>query len=150
MRVTSALHLGISSISNLARRIGPAPSTYIFPLVRSRSTLISQGRISRLHLHTMSSNETSTAPSEALPDAQAPSQPPPSASLPSAAVSHLQQPTPMSKSAIDETHPRFGGVYIGDVSRPDVKTAIESADLVFSVGGLQRFVWYNASRRTAF
>lgn len=45
--------------------------------------------------------------------------------------------TPMSKSAIDETNPRFGGVYIGSVSRPDVKEAVESADLIISVGGLQ-------------
>ncbi|KGQ10645.1 tRNA (guanine(9)-N1)-methyltransferase [Beauveria bassiana D1-5] len=48
----------------------------------------------------MSSNETSTAPSEALPDAHTPSQLAPSAPLPSAAVSHLQQPTPMSKNAL--------------------------------------------------
>jgi len=45
--------------------------------------------------------------------------------------------TPMSKGAIDETHPRFGGVYIGDVSRPDVKKALESADLILSIGALK-------------
>ncbi|KAK6538960.1 Pyruvate decarboxylase 1, variant 3 [Orbilia ellipsospora] len=45
--------------------------------------------------------------------------------------------TPMSKGAIDETNPRFGGVYIGDISRPDVKQAVESADLVISIGALK-------------
>ncbi|KAF3909367.1 hypothetical protein AA313_de0200639 [Arthrobotrys entomopaga] len=45
--------------------------------------------------------------------------------------------TPMSKGAIDETNTRFGGVYIGDVSRPDVKVAVESADLVISIGALK-------------
>ncbi|KAF3936681.1 hypothetical protein ABW19_dt0200123 [Dactylella cylindrospora] len=45
--------------------------------------------------------------------------------------------TPMSKGAIDETHPRYGGVYIGDVSRPDVKKAVESADLLLSIGALK-------------
>ncbi|KAF3907966.1 Alpha-peptide [Orbilia brochopaga] len=45
--------------------------------------------------------------------------------------------TPMSKGAVDETNPRFGGVYVGDVSRPDVKAVIEAADLVFSIGALK-------------
>ncbi|KAJ6261270.1 Alpha-peptide [Drechslerella dactyloides] len=45
--------------------------------------------------------------------------------------------TPMSKGAVDETHPRFGGVYVGDVSRPDVKAVIEAADLVLSIGALK-------------
>jgi len=45
--------------------------------------------------------------------------------------------TPMSKGAIDETTPRFGGVYIGDVSRPDVKEAVESSDLIIFIGALK-------------
>ncbi|KAK6525392.1 Pyruvate decarboxylase 1 [Orbilia ellipsospora] len=45
--------------------------------------------------------------------------------------------TPMSKGAIDETNIRFGGIYIGDVSRPDVKKAVESADLIISIGALK-------------
>jgi len=45
--------------------------------------------------------------------------------------------TPMSKSAIDETNSRFGGVYVGSVSRPDVKEAVESSDLILSVGALK-------------
>lgn len=47
--------------------------------------------------------------------------------------------TPMSKSAIDETNTRFGGVYVGSVSRPDVKEVVESSDLIISVGALKRF-----------
>lgn len=48
--------------------------------------------------------------------------------------------TPMSKSSIDETNPRFGGVYVGSLTRPDIKEAVESSDLIISVGALQRFV----------
>ncbi|ODV98341.1 hypothetical protein PACTADRAFT_53720 [Pachysolen tannophilus NRRL Y-2460] len=44
--------------------------------------------------------------------------------------------TPMGKGAVDENNPRFGGVYVGSLSNPDVGQAVESADLVLSVGGL--------------
>lgn len=44
--------------------------------------------------------------------------------------------TPMGKSGIDESHPRFGGVYVGSLSEPSVKEAVESADLILSVGAL--------------
>ncbi|CDK25465.1 unnamed protein product [Kuraishia capsulata CBS 1993] len=44
--------------------------------------------------------------------------------------------TPMGKSSIEEDHPRFGGVYVGTLSNPDVKKAVESADLVLSIGAL--------------
>lgn len=44
--------------------------------------------------------------------------------------------TPMGKSAVNESHPRFGGVYVGSLSEPDVKEAVESADLVLSIGAL--------------
>ncbi|ODV82584.1 hypothetical protein CANARDRAFT_10444 [[Candida] arabinofermentans NRRL YB-2248] len=44
--------------------------------------------------------------------------------------------TPMGKSGISEDHSRFGGIYVGVLSKPDVKEAVESADLVLSVGGL--------------
>lgn len=44
--------------------------------------------------------------------------------------------TPMGKGAVDEQHPRFGGVYVGTLSKPDVKAQVESADLVLSVGAL--------------
>lgn len=44
--------------------------------------------------------------------------------------------TPMGKSTVDENHPRFGGVYVGSLSHPDVKKAVENADLVLSIGAL--------------
>uniref|UniRef100_S0BDX8 Pyruvate decarboxylase n=1 Tax=[Candida] sonorensis TaxID=51926 RepID=S0BDX8_9ASCO len=44
--------------------------------------------------------------------------------------------TPMGKSGISEDHPRFGGIYVGVLSKPDVKKAVETADLVISIGGL--------------
>lgn len=44
--------------------------------------------------------------------------------------------TPMGKSAVNESHPRFGGVYVGTLSEPAVKDAVESADLILSVGAL--------------
>ncbi|TGZ85020.1 pyruvate decarboxylase [Ascodesmis nigricans] len=45
--------------------------------------------------------------------------------------------SPMGKSSVNETHPAFGGVYAGDVSREDVKKRVEEADLVLFVGGLK-------------
>ncbi|CCK72215.1 alpha-keto acid decarboxylase family protein KNAG_0J01340 [Huiozyma naganishii CBS 8797] len=44
--------------------------------------------------------------------------------------------TPLGKGSIDETHPRYGGIYVGTLSRPEVKEAVESADLILSVGAL--------------
>lgn len=44
--------------------------------------------------------------------------------------------TPMGKSGVNESHPRFGGVYVGSLSEPSVKEAVESADLILSVGAL--------------
>ncbi|CAN3484802.1 pyruvate decarboxylase isozyme 1 [Diutina catenulata] len=44
--------------------------------------------------------------------------------------------SPMGKSTIDESNPRFGGVYVGELSLPEIKEAVESADLVLSVGAL--------------
>ncbi|KAL7620043.1 hypothetical protein AAE478_010592 [Parahypoxylon ruwenzoriense] len=45
--------------------------------------------------------------------------------------------TPMGKSAINETHTSFGGVYSGSASDPAVKDMVESSDLVLSVGALK-------------
>ncbi|KAI1484601.1 pyruvate decarboxylase [Biscogniauxia mediterranea] len=45
--------------------------------------------------------------------------------------------TPMGKSAINETHPNYGGVYVGDASHPDVKEMVEGSDLVLSIGSLK-------------
>lgn len=44
--------------------------------------------------------------------------------------------TPMGKSGVNESHPRFGGVYVGTLSEPAVKEAVESADLILSIGAL--------------
>ncbi|GMM34293.1 indolepyruvate decarboxylase 1 [Saccharomycopsis crataegensis] len=44
--------------------------------------------------------------------------------------------SPMGKSAVTEEDPRFGGVYIGSLSTPEVKEVVNSADLVISVGSL--------------
>ncbi|CAL9737038.1 pyruvate decarboxylase isozyme 1 [Monosporozyma servazzii] len=44
--------------------------------------------------------------------------------------------TPMGKGSINESHPRYGGVYVGTLSSPAVKESVESADLILSVGAL--------------
>jgi pyruvate decarboxylase len=43
--------------------------------------------------------------------------------------------TPMGKGSVDETNPRYGGVYIGVLSHPSIKSAVETADLVLHIGG---------------
>ncbi|KAM3504383.1 hypothetical protein MY11210_008382 [Beauveria gryllotalpidicola] len=46
--------------------------------------------------------------------------------------------TPMGKSAINEDHLNFGGVYAGEGSQPySVKEFVESSDLILSIGTLQ-------------
>lgn len=45
--------------------------------------------------------------------------------------------TPMGKSAIDETHPCYGGVYAGSASHPEIKAMVEDSDLVLSIGALK-------------
>jgi indolepyruvate decarboxylase len=44
--------------------------------------------------------------------------------------------TPLSKSAISEQHPCFGGVYGGAMSRAEVRDFVESADCLFMIGSL--------------
>lgn len=46
--------------------------------------------------------------------------------------------TPMAKGSkfIDENHKNFCGVYVGSLSYPKVKEAVESADLVISLGAM--------------
>lgn len=46
--------------------------------------------------------------------------------------------TPMAKGSkfIDESHKNFAGVYVGSLSYPNVKEAVESADLVLSLGAM--------------
>lgn len=45
--------------------------------------------------------------------------------------------TPMGKGAVDEGHPSYGGVYAGDGSAPHVKEAVESSDLILTIGALK-------------
>lgn len=44
--------------------------------------------------------------------------------------------TPMGKGAIDETHPQFGGIYVGTNTEPAIKELVESSDLIISLGAL--------------
>lgn len=44
--------------------------------------------------------------------------------------------TPMGKSVYDERNERFGGVYVGQLSEPEVSEVVENSDLVFSMGAL--------------
>lgn len=50
--------------------------------------------------------------------------------------------TPMGKGAVDERHACYGGVYAGAGSFPaQVKTIVESSDLVLTVGALKVRPW---------
>jgi indolepyruvate decarboxylase len=44
--------------------------------------------------------------------------------------------TLMEKCVIDESHPQFAGMYAGAVSGPQARQALESADLVLDLGGV--------------
>jgi len=44
---------------------------------------------------------------------------------------------PMGKTAVSETNPRFGGVYVGSISHPEISEKVESAKLILSIGGLK-------------
>ena len=48
----------------------------------------------------------------------------------------LPSSTPLGNGTIDETHPRYGGIYVDTLSSPEVKKVVESADLILSVGAL--------------
>ncbi|KAK9898845.1 pyruvate decarboxylase [Cystobasidium minutum MCA 4210] len=45
--------------------------------------------------------------------------------------------SPMGKTAIDEQHPQFGGIYVGELTKPEVREAVESADFTLYVGALK-------------
>jgi len=45
--------------------------------------------------------------------------------------------SPMGKSAVNEEHPNYGGVYAGDGSDPGVREIVESSDLVLSIGSIK-------------
>ncbi|KAL6929875.1 hypothetical protein ACO0SA_001279 [Hanseniaspora valbyensis] len=44
--------------------------------------------------------------------------------------------TPMGKGAIDEQLEKFGGIYVGTMSSPEVKEYVDSADLVICIGSI--------------
>lgn len=44
---------------------------------------------------------------------------------------------PMGKSAINESHPNYGGVYAGEGSLPEVKKRVDAADLVLNIGAIK-------------
>ncbi|KAI0688327.1 pyruvate decarboxylase [Cytidiella melzeri] len=44
---------------------------------------------------------------------------------------------PMGKSAISEQYERYGGIYVGTISRPEVKAKVESAKLIITIGGIK-------------
>lgn len=44
---------------------------------------------------------------------------------------------PMGKTAIPEDYERFGGIYVGSISHPEIKEKVETAKLIISVGGLK-------------
>ncbi len=45
--------------------------------------------------------------------------------------------TPMGKGAVNETRPKYGGVYAGDGSQPDVKERVEASDLILTIGAIK-------------
>ncbi|KAF9481222.1 pyruvate decarboxylase THI3 [Pholiota conissans] len=44
--------------------------------------------------------------------------------------------TPMGKTAVDENSKRYGGIYVGNLTDPEVKEKVESANLIISIGSL--------------
>jgi pyruvate decarboxylase len=44
---------------------------------------------------------------------------------------------PMGKTAISENYERYGGIYIGSITHPDIKEKIENAKLILSIGALK-------------
>lgn len=55
-------------------------------------------------------------------------------------IEKTQLPTfvsPMGKGAVNEEFEGYGGVYVGDVSRDEVRQRVDDAELILYVGGLQ-------------
>jgi len=44
---------------------------------------------------------------------------------------------PMGKTAVPEDYERYGGIYVGSISHPDVKEKVESAKLVITIGAIK-------------
>jgi pyruvate decarboxylase len=43
---------------------------------------------------------------------------------------------PMGKTSIDEDYPRYGGVYVGSISHPEILEKVEGAKLIISIGSM--------------
>ncbi|KAF9643971.1 pyruvate decarboxylase [Thelephora ganbajun] len=43
---------------------------------------------------------------------------------------------PMGKTAIDEDHARYGGVYVGSISHPEILEKVEGAKFIISIGSM--------------
>lgn len=43
---------------------------------------------------------------------------------------------PMGKTVINEDYPRFGGIYIGSISHPEIIQRVEGAKLIISIGSI--------------
>ncbi|KAF8917083.1 thiamine diphosphate-binding protein [Mucidula mucida] len=44
---------------------------------------------------------------------------------------------PMGKTAVSENYERYGGIYVGSISHPEIKEKVESAKLILSIGSLK-------------
>ncbi|KII86955.1 hypothetical protein PLICRDRAFT_43649 [Plicaturopsis crispa FD-325 SS-3] len=44
---------------------------------------------------------------------------------------------PMGKTAVSESYARYGGIYVGSISRPEIREKVEVAKLILSIGGLK-------------
>jgi len=44
--------------------------------------------------------------------------------------------SPMGKTSVDENYERYGGIYVGSLSRPEVIKKVESAKLILDIGGI--------------
>lgn len=45
--------------------------------------------------------------------------------------------TPMGKAIVDEDHPQYGGLYVGNLTSDAVKEVVEGADVLITVGSLK-------------
>ncbi len=45
--------------------------------------------------------------------------------------------TPMGKAIVDEDHPQYGGIYVGNLTSDRVKDVVEGADVLITVGSLK-------------
>ncbi|ESK94985.1 pyruvate decarboxylase [Moniliophthora roreri MCA 2997] len=44
---------------------------------------------------------------------------------------------PMGKTAVDEDYERYGGIYVGSITHPEIKEKVESAKFILSIGSLK-------------